>query len=94
MASLRAKRGNPGLKLTRSATLNPGGGGNTHWIATSPAAPRNDAVRVRCARADGKQHPDTLDSRQMLDRMFGGSASDGELGPLVKMDFGLRRNDE
>ena len=30
----------------------------------------------------------------MLDRMFGGSASDGELGPLVKMDFGLRRNDE
>ena len=45
--SLRAQRGNPVLKRARSATLHCWGACDSHWIATSPAVPRNEQNRNR-----------------------------------------------
>ena len=41
-SSLRAERGNPVMKPARSAVFEPRTFKDAHWIATSPAAPRND----------------------------------------------------
>ena len=41
-SSLRAERGNPVMKPARSAVFEPRTLKDAHWIATSPAAPRND----------------------------------------------------
>ena len=41
-SSLRAERGNPVMKPARSGVFEPRTLKDAHWIATSPAAPRND----------------------------------------------------
>ena len=41
-SSLRAERGNPVMKPARSAVFEPRTLKDAHWIATSPAAPRNE----------------------------------------------------